>query len=186
MLRTISLGEITDIAKAAVGKIDTIYLHWSAGRYETAFNDYHINIDGEGIYKTHHDSFTVKLSHTYQRNTGSIGVSINACYNATFNNFGSYPPTEAQITSLATVTAVLCCELNLTCDIQHVMTHAEAADNMDGRTGLVFYGPANGCERWDLWFWPGVKHGEGGNILRTRIRDNIAKSKLPESPHYYV
>ena len=54
---------------------------------------------------------------------------------------------------MAQVVAVLAKALWLTIDRDRIMTHAEAADNMDG----LFpegdeYGPCNGCERWDLQY----------------------------------
>jgi hypothetical protein len=69
---------------------------------------------------------------------------------------------------------VLCKALDLTVDIYRVMTHAEAANNLDGlNPGYEYngyldgkYGPGYSCERWDLWFISGVVKGEGGNVLR--------------------
>ena len=44
----ISLNELNDYCSRAVGSINKIYLHWTAGRYNQQFDDYHINIDGDG------------------------------------------------------------------------------------------------------------------------------------------
>lgn len=89
-------------------------------------------------------------------------------------DMGPCPPTAAQIESLAQVVAVLCKALDLNVDIYRVMTHAEAANNMDGvNPGYEAngqpqgrYGPGYTCERWDLWLFPGATAGSGGNILR--------------------
>lgn len=135
-----------------------IYLHWTAGHYGQFFDDYHINIDVDGsIYVSTDDLAQIK-SHTYRRNTGSIGITLTCACNATSNDLGQEPPTLPQIECMAQVVAVLCEVLDLTVDINRVMTHAEAADNMDGlNPGYESngypqgkYGPANGCERWDL------------------------------------
>lgn len=151
-----------------------LYLHWSAGHYGQFFNDYHINIDQDGsIYATTTDFAKIK-SHTYNRNAGAIGISLACCYGATPDHWGNEPPTAIQIECMSQVIAVLCQALNLTVDIYSVLTHAEAANNLDGlnpnyeKNGYPDgkYGPGFSCERWDLWFFPGLSKGEGGNTLR--------------------
>lgn len=98
--------------------------------------------------------------HTWRRNTGAVGVALDCCYDASPCGLGDYPPTPAQIETMARVIAVLCAVLSLPVDAAHVMTHAEAAD-LDG------YGPATTCERWDLWLLAdGQARGSGGEILR--------------------
>ncbi len=75
---------------------------------------------------------------------------------------------------MSQVVAVLCQALDLSIDITSVMTHAEAANNLDGlnpnyeKNGYPDgkYGPGFSSERWDLWFFPGIPKGEGGNTLR--------------------
>ena len=65
------------------------------------------------------------------------------------------------------MTAILCKELELPIDIQHVMTHAEADDNKDGRYPHEPYGPDSTCERWDLLVLKeNTPRWSGGNILR--------------------
>ena len=109
-----------------------IYLHWTAGRYGQMYNDYHINIDRDGSLWASTDDFVETLSHSWHRNTGSIGVTLCCCYQAASNALGPYPPTAAQIEAMAQVVAVLARALWLTIDREHVLTHGEAADNMDG------------------------------------------------------
>jgi hypothetical protein len=158
----------------SVGRDVKLYLHWSAGHYGQFFDDYHINIDQDGsIYVTTND-FSQNKSHTYKRNTGAIGISLACCYNATTENLGNEPPTALQIEAMSQVVAVLCKALDLTVDIYRVMTHAEAANNLDGLNPDYEdngypdgkYGPGFSMERWDLWFFSGVAKGEGGNVLR--------------------
>lgn len=151
-----------------------IYLHWSAGHYGQFFSDYHINIDHDGsVYTTTANLATIK-PHTYNRNAGAIGISLACCFAATTEHFGNEPPTTRQIECMSQVIAVLCKALDLPITISSVMTHAEAANNLDGlnphyeKNGYPDgkYGPGFSAERWDLWFFPGTLPGEGGQVLR--------------------
>lgn len=135
----------------SVGREPKVYLHWSAGHYNTVFDDYHINIKGDGTIVVTGDLDEIK-SHTWRRNTGSVGVSLCCAYNATSNNIGPEPPTQEQIEVMAQVTAALCNGLWLTIDKEHVLTHGEAADNEDGEWCHDEYGPKSTCERWDLQY----------------------------------
>jgi len=61
--------------------INRIYLHWTAGRYDQFFNDYHICIDGDGgVHKM--ADFETKLAHTWKRNTDAVGIALCCCYGA--------------------------------------------------------------------------------------------------------
>lgn len=158
-MKKVNLSNILTLAKEANGYINKVYLHWSAGHYGSFFEDYHINIDHDGTVYVSTNDFTVKKAHTWRRNTGAIGIALACAYNANTNNLGPEPPTPLQIEALAQVLAILSHGLDLPITIDNVMTHAEAADLDD-------YGPATTCERWDLWFIPGVAKGEGGNEIR--------------------
>ena len=157
------------------GRNPKVYLHWSAGRYDSVFDDYHINITGAGkIFVTTNDLSEIK-SHTWRRNTGSIGISLCCAYNATSNDLGEYAPTNIQIETIAKVIDIVATGLWLTINKEHVLTHGEAADNEDGIWCHDPYGPKNGCERWDLEFLetsespkydPWDEEHRGGSILR--------------------
>ena len=177
-MRVISLDELRSVAKAAKGSIYHIYLHWTAGHYGSAYNSYHICIDDDGsIYLMTEDLCELK-AHTYRRNTGAIGISLCCCADASANDgydtdFGPEPPTSEQIETLAKVVAALSQELNVSIDIMHVMTHAEAANNEDGNSNLHEpYGPYSGDPetRWDLWYLPdSAENGKmviGGDVIR--------------------
>lgn len=140
---------IWDKAKS-VNREPKIYLHWTAGGYVGFYDDYHLNIDGDGKIHLTCKDFAETLNHTYKRNTGSIGVTLCCCYNAKTNDIGLFPPKPKQIETLAQVIARLCDGLWLTIDKKHVMTHGEAADNEDGCDCHTPYGPKTRCERWDL------------------------------------
>lgn len=154
-----------------------LYMHHSAGRYGQKFGDYHINIDADGSLWASTEDFAETLAHTWKRNTGSIGITLCCCYGADTEDLGDYPPTAAQIEAMAQVVAVLAKALWLTIDRDRVMTHAEAADNIDGLLPAGDeYGPQNGCERWDLqylgtaespyWTTDYDDPHTGGNVIR--------------------
>lgn len=171
-MNTLTLDNVKWLAQAARGQIDTIYHHWTAGRYNQFFDDYHLSINGDGEIRSAITYLTDYRSATYRRNTGSVAIALECALGAmSENDLGQYPPTDKQIEVLAQVTAVLCNELELPIDIQHVMTHAEAADNKDGRYPHAPYGADSTCERWDLLV---VKEGDprwsGGYVLRGKAK----------------
>lgn len=157
------------------GREPKIYLHWSAGHYNTVFDDYHVNITGDGtMYIT--GNLSDLKAHTYHRNTGSVGISLCCAYGATTDNLGDEPPTVAQIEAMAQAIEAIADGLWLTIDMEHVMTHGEAADNVDGIYASEPYGPQTTVERWDLQFLGSAEsphyttnYGDehtGGNVLR--------------------
>lgn len=172
-MRKVTLKELEQMAVEAkeslvlkansVGRGTKVYLHWSAGKYGSFFEDYHINIDHDGSVYVSADFLSQTLAHTWHRNTGAVGVTMACCYGATTNGWGDYPPTSEQIEAMAQVVAVLSRGLDLPITASNFMTHAEAAD-------LDEYGPNTTCERWDLWLLPGVEKGEGGNLIRGKAQ----------------
>lgn len=183
-MRKVTLAELRDLALAAksdlwrqarcLGRDVKLYLHWTAGHYGQFFDSYHINIDADGSIYLSTDNLAELKSHTYRRNSGAIGIALACAYQATPVGLGPEPPTHAQIEAVAQVVAVLASALDLTIDLQRVMTHAEAADNKDGLNPSYEanghpdgkHGPEHSCERWDLWFLPGMARGSGGEVLR--------------------
>lgn len=181
-MRTIEKDELMSMATSARGYIDHIYLHWSAGHYNQSHTDkYHICIDKDGKMYTDVDLFTEHRDHTYMRNSRAIGITLNGCFDAINpTNMGTEPPTEQQIYAISWLVALLCVQIGIPLDIQHVMTHAEAADNKDGMD-LCYddptpypnntYGPDSTCERWDLWV---LRENEqpwsGGDNIRGNAR----------------
>lgn len=169
-MEKITLEELSKFAEPAEGKVSKIYLHWTAGYYDSTFDDYHINITGNGDIYLSTEDLTAVLAHTWHRNTGAIGIALCCCIDASIKDDGSFslgsePPTQLQIENAAKVVSVLTEVLDLPLDEQHVMTHAEAAD-LDG------YGPAEigteYFEKWDLWQlldYDDEWHS-GGNVLR--------------------
>lgn len=166
-------AQLIEYAKMAKNKgLNRIYLHWTAGYYGQVFDDYHACIrgdeghNGEVYFMT--DDFAEKKNHTWKRNTNAIGLSLCCCVGAIANqgynaDFGKCPPTTEQIESMAQTVAVLCQELEIPLDKDHVMTHCEAA-LLDG------YGPYQGDPdlRWDLWYLPDYdgQMKPGGDVIR--------------------
>lgn len=197
MGRLTTIEELKTLADAArnelftqareMGRDPKIYLHWTAGKYETDFPEYHIGITGEGKIVLM-DDLTETLPHTWRRNSGAIGIALDCAYGANSNNLGQYPPTAAQIEAMAQTIAAIADGLWLTIDKAHVMTHGEAADNEDELSPHEAYGPRTTCERWDLEylgtdespaFNPWATDGSrGGDILRGKA--NWYRSKWKE------
>lgn len=180
---------IWDVAKG-YNREPKIYLHWTAGGYDTVFSDYHICIRGNGDVVYMVDALSRYCPATYMRNGGSVAVSLCCCVGATTKDLGINPPTEIQIERMAQVVAGLCEGLWLTCDKYHVLTHGEAANNEDGIYCHAPYAVWNDAEgsgdtRWDLEFLgtnespvykPFATDGtRGGDVLRGKANFYINK-----------
>lgn len=177
-MRQITLEEFGRLIAAS--SVEVVYLHWGANHYKNFNPNYHVNIQGDGTIWVQED-FDKKLSHTWQRNTGALGITICCCAFATSNNLGDAtliekydedymnqadvkmahePPTEIQIETMAQVMAITAKVKEWPMTTERFMTHAEIADVDD-------YGPATTCERWDLAI---LHNGDawmsGGDILR--------------------
>lgn len=166
-------GPLWDKAQA-LGRDVKIYIHWTAGSYNTKHDDYTINIDKDGKPYVSTENFADVLAHTWRRNSGAIGIGLCCAYGANANDrtLGEYPPTEAQLDTCAQVITTLANALDLTIDVKRVMTHAEAADNYDGETIHEDYGPNSTCEKWDLAILrEGDKWMTGGNWLRDKANE---------------
>ena len=150
--------------------INKIYLHWTAGTYTNPSPNYHLNFDDEGDMYLTEKSFGEFDRHTYGRNSNALALAFDAMAGATDGDFGDYPVTDEQIEAMAKALAVIADALGWSTDmitINNVMTHAEAANNMDGWWAHEPYGVGHGSERWDLLM---LKQGEewwtGGDIMR--------------------
>jgi hypothetical protein len=191
-MRRVSLKELKELAydakyglweKARRYDRDVkLYLHWTAGAYHQFWDSYHVQIDSDGsIYIQDGVGFDTVLNGIWMRNSGSVGITLLGCFDATTSQgLGTNPPTAAQIESMSMVVAVLSNALDLTIDKQRVLTHGEAADNEDGYWGSYgedeLYGPNTTCTRWDLEylgtadspvFDPTNTEGKrGGDIIR--------------------
>lgn len=160
------------------GRCVKIYLHWTAGNYETCYNEYHYCIRGNGeIYQTLSPLDICEA--TYMRNSGSISIALCCAYGASPQWLGEFPPTDLQIETCAKTMAVISKTLDIPIDINHFLTHGEAGDNEDGLDVHNSYGRKTTCERWDLEYLgvePSIKfdpynnNNSGGSILRGKAQ----------------
>ena len=157
-----------------VGVEPMIYLHWSAGHYGQSFTDYHFNIDEGGEIEMTTDDLCEVLRHTWQRNTGAIGIALECCAGAvvcedenTYRaDLGDEPPTEMQIDCMVDLCAELCRSLGI--PAENIMTHEEAA--IEDGYGLD---DEDDC-RWDLAILrEGEPWGSGGDTIRQMVKEKM-------------
>lgn len=138
------------------GRLERIYLHWTAADYEAVFPAYHYCVtygtDGVRIVATHpldHNMRDVRqgdlpyAAHTLGRNSFAAGLAVAGMAGASPSDFGLYPLRRDALDGLCTVAAAIAKRYAIPVDALHVMTHAEAAV-ADG-----YFGVAKD-ERWDI------------------------------------
>jgi len=154
-----------------------IYLHWTATGYQWKQpNHYHTIVTGDGVIHRMHDYNLDLKSHTYKRNTNSIGLACSCMGGA---DPWSLPPTAKQLKAMCDEVARLIkiwgWNESEIC-IRNIMTHAEAASNKDGCVMHENYGPViwggNGT-RWDLMCLAKGGANDGGEILRGMIKESF-------------
>ena len=183
--KTITHKELHKLAREARGYAKKIYLHWTAGNYNDAYDDYHFNIGKDGeLYITCKTLLETKF-HTFNRNKESVSIALCCCaegrlYGHGRVDFGEQPPTPVQLEKMSQVIAILAHALEIDITFSNVMTHAEAAF-IDG------YGPGSGDKemRWDLWYLPDLPFNRamrpGGTALREKAQwyyDYYFKSEM--------
>ena len=97
-MREVTLEELSTMASDAreaiwslaqdYGREPKIYLHWTAGHYHQKFDDYHVNIDQDGRIFVSTDDLSDVLAHTWRRNSGSVGITLDCCAGATSEDLG--------------------------------------------------------------------------------------------------
>ena len=173
-------GEITK-------KGNAIYLHWTAGNYNSTYGPYHTVFTGDGTRHLKTD-YAQRVGHTYGRNSNSVGLSL-----AANPDIGQWP-TEEQRVAMAKEAARIAkgwgwsaSDINM----KKVMTHGEAGSNVDGVNAHTNYGPFGrgrsdttpdkdkasvgrlaSVERWDLDKLNSNNdiYGSGGDEMRNRIK----------------
>lgn len=154
-------------------------IHWTVGRYNQTFNDYHYCITYDeknkvarvvkGKYKPEDNDNTSDgkyAPHCYMANTGNIGIGICAMYGYKSNkNLGNYPITREQIELTFELCAELCVKYNI--DVANFLTHYERDRQLSKPTGKIdiIYLPP----------FPDVKQNEVGGFIRNKIRWYLAK-----------
>ncbi|MDO4935641.1 MAG: N-acetylmuramoyl-L-alanine amidase [Phascolarctobacterium sp.] len=177
-VKQVSAEELLKMAEAARGKINTIFLHWTACAYGQVFDDYHLCIGKDGNIDAPSEMFDLAevKAHTWMRNAGAVGIAIEAARGAKIDgewtiNYGKKsPPTEEQIKGLALAVAIICKGAGIPIDKDTVMTHAEIAD-VDGY-GVYDTDPDM---RWDLLRLPFASGVSGGEYIRS-----LASAKLED------
>lgn len=204
MSKIVTLKEIYDEAVACKSAIENlagsrdhdvwVTYHFSVSRYDQLWDDYHIDLDGDGKIHQMNDLDDV-VSHTWRRNQGNIGIALSCCLDCSLNgspsnpilSLGTYPPTNAQIEKAAQVGAVLAMALDLYGSYgekikDHFFTHYEFAMK-DG------YGPWQGDPdvRYDGCNWTeDEEFGDGGNIMRGKIIYYVNLYKENGIPEEYL
>jgi len=140
------------------GRIDNIYIHWSAHDYHAVFPAYHfcVALDAEDeivVVNTHDLRENMRsvydapdepyAAHTRKRNSFALGISVMGMQDSKPEDFGPYPLTDGLIDALCLVAARLAARYKVPIDADHIMTHAEAAV-CDGYFGTQ---PE---QRWDI------------------------------------
>ena len=165
---------------------NAIYLHWTAGNYNSTAGPYHTVFTGDGTMHRKTE-YTQRSGHTEGRNTNSVGLSLAA--NPDINQW----PTEDQKVAMAKEGARIAKNWGWSAgdiNLNKVLTHGEAGSNLDGVNATTNYGLfgrgdsrvqpekeklARGSiadfERWDLDIMKkGDKYGSGGDEMRNRIK----------------
>ena len=96
--QTVTNRELAALALQDKGRVNRLYLHWTAGHYEDVYDDYHLNIGLGGEMYLTCTTLTELKEHTWRRNTGSIGIALCCAADAQAGSgwdtdFGSEPPT---------------------------------------------------------------------------------------------
>lgn len=140
------------------GRIEKLYLHWSAGDYDTVYPAYHFCIGLDSLSKpfvaqtsdlrlnmrdVRSDPDQPYTAHTRGRNSFAAGLSIMCMQEAQPADFGAYPLTKSLIDALCLVSSQVATFYGIAVSSDSVMTHAEAAV-IDG-----YFGTAPE-QRWDI------------------------------------
>jgi hypothetical protein len=166
------------------GRLETLYLHWTAGDYRTAYASYHfcLTLDEEGVpvvCATHDLRANMReltsasegyAAHTFGRNSFAVGVAVAGMLAATPHDFGAYPLRDDLLDATCAVVKRLCVAYAIPVEAGRVRTHAEAALD-DGYFG------AGDEQRWDIARLAPSPHALAphealatGELLRARVR----------------
>ena len=175
-MRKVTLEEIEQLASDAresiwaqaktCGHDPLVILHWTAGHYGQAFDDYHICINEDGSLNLMRELDDPSPHGAFHCNTGVVQISMEGCYGSGSNGLGDEPPTEAQIEAMAQAIAVISEGLWITIDKNHVLTHGEEAND---EAGLGLHLP---------YSWWNDGYGDGDT------RGDLEYLGTPESPSY--
>jgi murein DD-endopeptidase MepM/ murein hydrolase activator NlpD len=153
------------------GKNRKIFLHWSAGGYNTPYSAYHSIVLGSGkkVQNTPYDKD--KSGHTAGGNTNSVGLAVAAAAGATENNLKT-PPTSKQLDVMTSEAANLAKSWG--------WTPAKVDSNVKTHGEWERYAVPAGIlpppvQRWDLdKLSQSDRFGSGGPKLRDMIKSKMS------------
>mgnify|MGYP003313755305 CR=1 FL=1 len=183
-----SSQSVTPYNASGGNKNRKMFLHWTAGGYNTPYSYYHTTFLGSGKAVRYTPYGKDKNSHTAGANSGSIGLSVAAMYEGKENaTTWSTPPTSAQMDAMITEAAQIGLDWGWDASTvdKNVRTHGEWEREATS-TGLLDGGP----QRWDLDKLkpsdPNINVSRvlshGGNTLRARIKAKMASLKGGADP----
>lgn len=160
--------------------VSKLTLHFTVGRYEQFFNDYHYMVAYDsktkqayikkGIYTPEDNDNTSDgkyAPHCYMCNTGNIGIAICANYQYDYktNTSPTYPITAQQIELAFELMAELCIKYNI--NINEVKTHYERDRQLkkpQGKVDIIF-----------IPSYPDIKKNDIGDFIRNKVKWYISK-----------
>ena len=183
-----SSQSVTPYNASGGNKNRKMFLHWTAGGYNTPYSYYHTTFLGSGKAVRYTPYGKDKNSHTAGANSGSIGLSVAAMYEGKENaTTWSTPPTSAQMDAMVTEAAQIALDWGWDASTvdKNVRTHGEWEREATS-TGVLSGGP----QRWDLDKLkpsdPNINVSRvlshGGNTLRSRIKAKMASLKGGADP----
>lgn len=161
--------------------IKRVICHWTAGAYVPSAVDlehYHLLIQGSGapvrgdhsiLANVHTNDADGYAAHTHGLNTGSVGISVCAMFNARQSplEFGRYPVTGEQWNDLIIACADLCRAYHIAPSEQTLLMHCECEQFL----GVEQRG------KWDISRLPFPLKGgyrTPGEELRGRVKQLLA------------
>jgi N-acetyl-anhydromuramyl-L-alanine amidase AmpD len=160
-----------------------LILHWTAGTHTVNDQDrkhYHFVIGGDGkVFTgklTPKDNENVQdgvyAAHTWNGNTGSIGVAVAAMNGAKERPFvqSKWPITPAQVDALVTLCADLCRQYSIPVTRETVLTHAEVEPTLKIKQR----------GKWDITWLPGMKAPGDPVTVGDNLRAQITAAMAPK------
>lgn len=167
--------------------VTRVHWHWTASTYDVVwdvrshyndvFDENGYEYDG-GALAQHQASYDwrskIGVSHTFNANTGAIGLAVaamsgaSANWNASTVNPGKYPMTQIQVDSMLKKTVEYCKMFNIKPSPWTTLTHAEVQTNI----GIHQKG------KWDIRVLPDnptklLGEREAGDMLRARMMEKF-------------
>ena len=175
----IAMGSQVSTKRIVVPKVrmDRIVMHWTAGAdgvNDVEADAYHFIVGRDGKVTPGKDAVEDNVpplkpgtyaAHTFQANSYSIGVALDAMAGATERPFnpGRYPITKVQVDALAELVASLSIMYGIEVTPQTVLTHAEVQPTLGIKQK----------NKWDITWLPGMDKPQDprkvGDVLRKMI-----------------